>query len=129
MRIAMLEVSHWHASMYLDAVRNMSECTLLAVSDRRGELARLRAEEYGCRAYTSSEELLDEEKPDFVFIFGEHAEMVGLISMAERVRWEGLYRATPLAELLLRRQVHELSLQIPYVDWRCDEYRFRRSSE
>jgi len=117
MRIAMLEVSHWHASMYLDAVRDMPECALVAVSDKRGELARLRAQEYGCRAYTSSEELLDEEEPDFVFIFGEHAEMVGLISMAvdrgipfcvekpaglcaselkplaERVRSEGLFNA------------------------------------
>jgi len=78
----MLEVGHWHTPMYLKAVRDMPGHEVVAVSDKTLELAERRAEANACRAYRSSEEMLDAEKPDFVFLFGEHVEMPGLIAMA-----------------------------------------------
>jgi predicted dehydrogenase len=82
MRIAMLEVGHWHTPMYLRAVSEMDGHQVVSVSDKNLNLAERRAEANGSRAYESSEEMLDKEKPDFAFIFGEHAEMPTLISMA-----------------------------------------------
>lgn len=82
MRVAALEVSHWHTPMYLNAVKALPGHQWAAVSDKRLPLAEKRAASCGCRAYASSEELLDREKPEFVFIFGEHVEMAGLVRMA-----------------------------------------------
>jgi len=82
MKVAMLEVGHWHTPMYLTAVRELTDHEIVAVSDKQLELAGKRAEAFECRAYESSEEMLDEEKPDFVFIFGEHVEMPALMELA-----------------------------------------------
>ncbi len=82
MRVAALEVSHWHTPMYLNAVRDLPGRQWIAVSDKRLPLAQNVAAKYACKAYASSEQLLDAERPDFVFIFGEHADMPSLISLA-----------------------------------------------
>lgn len=74
MKIAMIEVSHWHAPIYVRGLRRLN-ADVVAVSDRNKEIARKTAEELDCRCYTDYTLLTQKENPDFVFAFGRHREM------------------------------------------------------
>jgi predicted dehydrogenase/sugar phosphate isomerase/epimerase len=80
MRVAIIEASHWHAPLYLDALES-ADVQVVAVSD--GEQARGRdiAARFGSRIYESYEELLQKETIDFAFAFGRHAEMPRIAEM------------------------------------------------
>ena len=77
LKIAFVGVSHWHVPLYLRAVQSDS-LNVAAVSDPNGTLAEHVAASLGCPAYTDGLELLDKEKPDFVFAFAPHHEMPAL---------------------------------------------------
>ena len=74
MRIGIVEIGHWHASGYAQAVRRLGE-EIVAVSDHDVETARRAADSFGCRAYADHLELIDGEQPDFVFAHGIHSQM------------------------------------------------------
>jgi len=74
MKIALLEASHWHAPLYLEALAAPG-LELVAVSDAEGPKGGQIAERFGCRSYDSYESLLQKEAVDFVFAFGRHSEM------------------------------------------------------
>jgi predicted dehydrogenase len=74
MKIALLEASHWHAPLYLDAMAAPG-LEVVAVSDAEGPRGRSIAERFGCRSYDSYESLLQQEAVDFAFAFGRHSEM------------------------------------------------------
>ncbi|MET0442306.1 MAG: gfo/Idh/MocA family oxidoreductase, partial [Casimicrobiaceae bacterium] len=65
MRVALLEASHWHTPLYLDALESPG-VQVVAVSDG-GEQAKGRdiAARFGCRFYESYEDLLQQETIDF----------------------------------------------------------------
>lgn len=79
MRIAFIEVGHWHASTYAGQLLELGE-SIYAVSDQNLDIARQRGEQWNCKAYQSYQEMLTSEKPDFVFAFGIHSEMAKIAS-------------------------------------------------
>ncbi len=74
MKIAIVETSHWHAPNYVDILEETRR-KVVAVSDKKQEVARSVAARLGCNAYRDYRELVEKEKPDFVFAFGIHREM------------------------------------------------------
>lgn len=77
MRIAILEIGHWHAGGCLKTLREVGE-TVCAVSDRDPATAERSAAQIGCPSYTDYVELLERERPDFVFAYGMHCEMTAI---------------------------------------------------
>jgi len=77
MRIAVIEVGHWHASGYIEGVLDLG-LDIAAVSDRDMDTAQQWADRLGCRAYDDYRKLLDRESPDFVFAHGIHCEMTDI---------------------------------------------------
>jgi len=72
MRIAILEITHWHVPLYLPAFAALG-ITPVAISDEQpGYAERFAAQYSGCTPYVDYVELLEEEKPDFVFSFGRY---------------------------------------------------------
>ncbi|MAF11441.1 hypothetical protein CMK11_13405 [Candidatus Poribacteria bacterium] len=78
MRVALLEVDHWHVGMYVDGLRDVDGVEIVAVSDANVGCARSWGESIGCAAYGSAADLLDRERVDFVFAFAPHYRMIGL---------------------------------------------------
>jgi predicted dehydrogenase len=74
LKIALIGASHWHVPLYLNAFET-ENLNLAAVSDQNIEFSRGIADQFHCRSYLDWFELLDEEKPDFVFAFAQHSEM------------------------------------------------------
>jgi len=81
MRIAILGVSHWHAAQYVRGLQELRQ-EIVAVSDSNADIATERAGEIGCRSYPCAMQLIQDEKPDFVFAHAIHADMTRL---AERL--------------------------------------------
>lgn len=74
LKLAFIGVSHWHVPLYLRAVHS-DHLNVVAVSDDNEDLAKSTAATLGCPAYTDAIELLDREKPAFVFAFAPHHAM------------------------------------------------------
>lgn len=74
MRVALLEVSHWHVPLYLDPLEAKG-IEVVAVSGAEHVKGAAIAERFGCKLYSSGLELLEREQIDFAFVFGRHSEM------------------------------------------------------
>ena len=74
MKVALLEVSHWHVPLYLNALET-NGVQVVAVSDSEHVKGEAIAERFKCALYSSSYELLEREEVDFAFVFGRHSEM------------------------------------------------------
>ena len=78
-RVAAIEVSHWHSlfdAAYLRHLVAMPDVALVAVQDGDAGLARKRAVEVGDPAvFTDYHQMLKETKPDFVMALGRHRQM------------------------------------------------------
>jgi len=77
MKVALLEASHWHVPLYLDALEAPG-IEVVAVSDAEQVKGQAIAARFGSRLYSSTHELLERESVDFAFTFGRHSEMPGL---------------------------------------------------
>jgi predicted dehydrogenase len=81
-RIAAIEVSHWHAvfdAAYLRHLVAMPDVELIAVQDSDAGLAAKRAAEVGnVPTYTDYQKMLAVTRPDFVVALGRHREMAGI---------------------------------------------------
>ncbi len=77
MKLILLEVSHWHVPLYLDALA-AEDAKVVAVSDRERAVAEGIAHRFGARAYDDWRRLLTEEQGDFAFAFGRHSEMAAI---------------------------------------------------
>ena len=77
LKLAFLGVSHWHVPLYLEAVKTEGLC-VAAVSVPDPACAERVGRELGCGVYTDALELMDKEKPDFVFAFAMHCRMPAL---------------------------------------------------
>src|SRR3954468_10762030 len=86
MRVALLEVSHWHVPLYIDSLKQ-SEHAVVAVSDKHADSRSKIASHFGCKSYEDYSQLIEREEFDFAFVFGSHLEM------------------PRIAELLIRRRV------------------------
>jgi predicted dehydrogenase len=79
-RIAAVEVSHWHAvhdAAYLHHLVAMPDVALVGMQDGDAGLARKRAGEAGGDPpiFTDYHRMLDETRPDFVLALGRHRQM------------------------------------------------------
>jgi predicted dehydrogenase len=74
MRVALLEVSHWHVAQYL-APLEVAGIEIVGVSDGENVKGPDVAARIGCALYASYGELLERERVEFAFAFGRHAEM------------------------------------------------------
>jgi len=78
-RIAAIEVGHWHAvhdAAYLRHLTAMSDVALVGVQDSDAALAGKRAKEVGHPpTFTDYPKMLAETKPDFVLALGRHRQM------------------------------------------------------
>ncbi len=77
MDVVLLEVSHWHVSLYLDPLA-AAGARVIAVSDRDLARAESVARRSGARVYADWRRLLADERPDFTFAFGRHREMAAM---------------------------------------------------
>ncbi|MGQ9630734.1 MAG: Gfo/Idh/MocA family protein [bacterium] len=73
MRIGLIEMGHWHAEMYIEALRKLGE-NIVAVSDRNPDVVRNAGNELDCSHYDDLRKML-RERLDFVFSFGRHCDM------------------------------------------------------
>ena len=78
MKIGLIEVSHWHSGMYINALLDLGE-NIVAISDRNEIIAKKIAKELKCRYYTDYRKMLERESLDFVFSFGRHVDMPSII--------------------------------------------------
>ena len=82
MRIAAIEVSHWHAlydAAYLKNAVTLPDVELVAVQDPSAEIAAQRAAVLGGPAvFTDYEKMLKETRPDFVIALGRHSVMASI---------------------------------------------------
>src|ERR1041384_941450 len=74
MKVSLLEASHWHIPLYLDALQAPG-IQVVAVSDAEQVKGQAIAARFGSELYSSAYELLKREEVDFAFVFGRHSEM------------------------------------------------------
>ena len=74
MKLVLLEVSHWHFPLYIDALL-ASGAEVLAVSDRNPEVREQYANLFSCPGYANWLQALDGVVPDAAISFGRHVEM------------------------------------------------------
>ncbi len=81
-RIAAIEVNHWHAlydAAYLRHLIAMPDVELVAIQDSDADLAAKRAAEVGSPpTFTDYREMLATTRPDFVVALGRHRQMAGI---------------------------------------------------
>jgi predicted dehydrogenase len=81
-RVAAIEVSHWHAlndAAYLRHLRAMPDVELIAVQDADAALVAKRAGEVGNPpTFTDYHAMLDKLRPDFVVALGRHSRMAAI---------------------------------------------------
>jgi predicted dehydrogenase len=79
MRVAAIEVSHWHSlydSAYLRHLHAMPDVELVGLQDPSPEIAAHRAKEVGGPpTFTDYRKMLDQTRPDFVLALGRHSAM------------------------------------------------------
>lgn len=120
LRIALLEIDHWHVQMYLDALKTL-DVRIVAVSDADFPRARRLAESIGCRAYPSAAELLDREIVDFAFAFAPHYRMFPLVKLLVERRLPFAMekpmalKASDLATLLPRAEASGVFAGVAFV--------------
>src|SRR5438067_12860915 len=120
MRVALLEASHWHVPLYLDALA-ATGIDVVAISDAEQVKGQAIAERFGSTLYSSSHELLDREKVDFAFTFGRHSEMP---TLAEALIQRGIpfalekpcgVRMEQIARLRKLADAANLYVAIPFI--------------
>jgi predicted dehydrogenase len=81
-RIAAIEVNHWHAlydAAYLRHLVAMPDVELVAIQDSDADLAAKRAAEVGSPpTFTDYRKMLATTRPDFVVALGRHRQMAGI---------------------------------------------------
>jgi predicted dehydrogenase len=79
MRIAAIEVSHWHSlydAAYLRILATMADVELVGLHDPDAAIASKRARELGGPpVFTNYRDMLERTKPDFVVALGRHSRM------------------------------------------------------
>jgi predicted dehydrogenase len=74
MRIAIIETTHWHTPLYLDALEAPG-LRVVGVTDSAQRTGAALAKRFGCAVYQDCDELLNAQNVDFAFVFGRHIDM------------------------------------------------------
>ena len=75
MKIALLEISHWHFPLYIEDLLS-SGVDIIALSDKNEQIRNQYGHKFNCSAYSDWRQLLLDNELDAVFAFGEHHEML-----------------------------------------------------
>ena len=82
MRIAMIEVGHWHAGMHLRSFQLADDVEIVGVSDQQPGVAAAFAEQSGGEAFERYEDMIDKAKPEFLIAMGRHIDMPAIARYA-----------------------------------------------
>ena len=126
MNVVLLEVSHWHTPLYLDALERLPNVTVTAVSDATASRGPQLADRFGAKLYESWQTLLAHEEADFAFAFGPHDELheMGMLLLDKMVPFAmekpcGL-NSDEVLTLYRRAEERDLFVAVPLV-WRHSE--------
>lgn len=120
MKVALLEVSHWHFPLYADALED-SGVQVVAISDGDAQVRAGVARRFGARAYADAGALLARETPDFAFVFGRHDAMMDMgLALIERgipfsIEKPGGIKAAQLHRLQGAARARKLFVAVPFV--------------
>ena len=81
MRIAMIEVGHWHAQMHLASFQMAEDAEIAGVSDSQPGVAEAFAAKSGGQPFQDFQEMLAVVRPEFVMALGRHAEMPAIATV------------------------------------------------
>jgi len=120
MKIGIIEASHWHAPLYIKVLKG-SIHKIVGISDSNEEIAKKYASYLNCNHYRNYINLINKEKPDFVFSFGRHYEMP---KIARFLIMSGIpfavekpvgTSAKDLEELLILQDKYNAFVAIPFI--------------
>jgi len=75
MRTAFIGVSHWHLPLYLEPALAAPGILVTAVSDPDPVVVQRVAAQAGAAGWQDWREMIERERPDFVFVLGRHCDM------------------------------------------------------
>ena len=85
MKIAIIEASHWHVPLYLDALEMDEAAQVVAVSDETSTRGPAIAARFAATHHDDWRQLVAEEQIDFAFVFGRHSQMYDIaVDLIER---------------------------------------------
>jgi predicted dehydrogenase len=73
LKVCFIDVTHWHAPLFYPTLRELTG--VAALSARNPQTGRQVAADLGSRFYDDWREMIDRERPDFVFALGRHCDM------------------------------------------------------
>ncbi len=74
MRVALVEVGHWHAAMHVRSLQ-LAGARIVGVSDRQAGVAERFAAGLDCPAFQDYQAMLRDTRPEFVLAMGRHVDM------------------------------------------------------
>jgi predicted dehydrogenase len=120
MKIAMIESTHWHMPLYLDALEAPG-LRVVGITDSARRTGAALAQRFGCEVYADVNDLLDKQAVDFAFVFGRHIDMPILAGelIARGIPFAiekpcGI-RATDLDHLLANAEAKRLYVAVPLI--------------
>lgn len=121
MKVAVLEVGHWHAPLARAGLERAG-AEVIAVSSRDPAVAAPWAKRFGARTYADASALLAAESPDFVFVFDRHRDLPATAAMVlERgiscsIEKPGGLAAPDVARLVELRERRGGFASVPFVN-------------
>jgi predicted dehydrogenase len=120
MRIAIVESTHWHMPLYLDALE-APNLRVVGVTDSAQKTGPALAKRFGCEVYADLDDLLAKQIVDFAFVFGRHIDMPAL---ADKMIARGIpfaiekpcgTRAADIDRLISRAEEKNLYVAVPLI--------------
>ncbi|SEE65579.1 Predicted dehydrogenase [Rhizobiales bacterium GAS188] len=120
MRIAIVESTHWHVPLYLDALEGPN-LRVVGITDSAQKTGPALAKRFGCEVYRDLDRLLDAQAVDFAFVFGRHIDMP---TLAETLIARGVpfaiekpcgIRAIDVDRLVASAEAQNLYVAVPMI--------------
>ena len=120
MKVAIIGAGHWHVPQYLKALKGL-DVEIVGISDWSEAALERAGAEVGCPRYRCFQELLVEQRPEFVFAHASHDEMTHLASVLVG-RHQPFHMEKPmgldwkaLEPVAVKAQTEKLFVSVPLV--------------